>query len=76
MTLSHAVVLIIDDWNRVRAQCACTWRSHRGSLRISILGRADQSLSGLLFTICGTQLLQRLQVDRCTAVDFGVLGFR
>jgi hypothetical protein len=27
MTLSHAVVLVTDDRNRVRAQCDCTWRS-------------------------------------------------
>jgi len=25
--MSHAVALITDDRNRVRAQCWCTWRS-------------------------------------------------
>lgn len=25
--VSHAVSLITDDRNRVRAQCRCTWRS-------------------------------------------------
>jgi hypothetical protein len=25
--MSHAVALVTDDRNRVRAQCRCTWRS-------------------------------------------------
>jgi hypothetical protein len=26
-TMSHAVTLVTDDRNRVRAQCRCAWRS-------------------------------------------------
>lgn len=26
-TMSHAVTLVTDDLNRVRAQCRCAWRS-------------------------------------------------
>jgi len=27
LTMSHAVTLVTDDRNRVRAQCRCAWRS-------------------------------------------------